>query len=153
MTVRLRARGNKFPIAIYPRVYFVMIYIFKLYVFEYTFSNFYILLCLFSIMFIRKSMKCWYRWELLIILILICWYRQGGTHMKMKRDFLCKERVKDAVIDCQSNVIFLNVFYHLDNTFKPYGPFCSSSFDMWALVCNRNALFNQLVRSTNRMST
>ena len=75
--------------------------------------------------------------------------------MKMKRKFLCKKRVKDTVIDCQSNVnrIFLNVFYHLDNTFRPYGPFCSSGFDMWALVCNQNAFFNRLVRSTSHMST
>ena len=46
---------------IYPKVNFVMIYIFEFYIFEYTFSIFYILLCLFSVMFIRKSMECWYR--------------------------------------------------------------------------------------------
>ena len=51
-------KENKFLMVINPKVHFVMIYIFEFYIFEYTFSNFYILLCLFSIMFIRKSMKC-----------------------------------------------------------------------------------------------
>ena len=35
-----RARENNFHIAIYPKVSFVMIYIFESYIFEYTFLNF-----------------------------------------------------------------------------------------------------------------
>ena len=54
----LRAMENKFGIVIYPKINSVMIYIFEFYIFEYTFSNFYILLCLFSIMFIQRSLKC-----------------------------------------------------------------------------------------------
>ena len=57
----LRTRKNKIGIVIYRRVYFVMIHIFKSYILECTFSNFYILLCLLSIMFIRKWIKYWYR--------------------------------------------------------------------------------------------
>ena len=38
-----------------------MIYIFEFYIIEYLFSNFYILLCLFLVMFIRKSIEYWYR--------------------------------------------------------------------------------------------
>ena len=57
----LRARENKFCLEIYPGVHFVMIYIFEFHIFEYTFSNFYILLYFFSVMCIRKSMKCLYR--------------------------------------------------------------------------------------------
>ena len=54
----LRTRENKFHVAIYPKVHFVMIYIFKFYIYEYTFSNLCIFLCLFSVIFIRKSMEC-----------------------------------------------------------------------------------------------
>ena len=55
----LRAGENKFHVAIYSKEHFVMIYIFKFYVFERTFLNFYILFfCLFSVMFARKSMEC-----------------------------------------------------------------------------------------------
>ena len=54
----LRERENKFQIAIYPKVHFAIIYIFEFCIFEYTFSSFYILLHLFSVMFIRKSMEC-----------------------------------------------------------------------------------------------
>ena len=39
-----RAREKKFHIAIYPKVSFVMIYIFESYIFEYTFLNFLVLI-------------------------------------------------------------------------------------------------------------
>ena len=54
----LRARDNKFHIVINPEVDFVMIYNFECFIFEYTFSNFYILLCLFPVKFIGKSIEC-----------------------------------------------------------------------------------------------
>ena len=49
--------------------------------------------------------------------------------MEWNVSFFVKQRVKDAVIDRQSlyrysnvNRLFLNVFYHLENTSVPYGP-------------------------------
>ena len=68
--------------------------------------------------------------------------------------------MRDAVTDRQSlyrysnvNQLFLNVISHLDNTSMPYHPFCHSDFDMHALVCKQDALFNQLVRNTGRRSS
>ena len=54
----LRARDSKFHFVINTKRHFVMIYIFELNIFEYTFSNFYILVCFFPVMFIRKSIEC-----------------------------------------------------------------------------------------------
>lgn len=48
----LRARDNKFHIVIYLKVHFVVICNSN-----FTFSIFYVLLCLFSIVFIQKSME------------------------------------------------------------------------------------------------
>ena len=62
----LRTRDNKFHIVIYLKVHFVVICNSN-----FTFSIFYILLCLFSIVFIQKSMEY-------------------VMYMKMKCNFFCK---------------------------------------------------------------
>ena len=66
----LKAREKKFHMVIYHKKHFVMIYIFEFHIFEYTFSNFYILLCLFWAIFIRKQWnfdmnktKVWRIWK------------------------------------------------------------------------------------------
>ena len=68
--------------------------------------------------------------------------------------------MRDAVTDRQSlcrysnvNQVFLNVISHLDNTSMPHDPFCRSNFDMHALVCKQNVVFNRLVRNTGRRSS
>ena len=77
----------------------------------------------------------------------------------MERSIFCKV-LRDAVIDLQSlykqsnvNRLLLNVIDHLENTSMPCGPFCTSSFDVRAWVCNQNALFNQLIINTGHRST
>ena len=75
--------------------------------------------------------------------------------MKMERKFFCKIKGEgcshwpsvivqmvqrnSAIFECYLS--FRQYFY------APYGPFCSSSFDVRAWACNPNALFNGLVRN------
>ena len=145
----LRPRENKFQIVIYPKIIskFCNDIHFRTLHFQYTFSNFYILLFLFSVMFLEKSMECWHRYE-------------GAAQMKMEHIFfsflffLIFNRgweIQSLTVSHQQillNRSFLNLLYHLDNTSMYYIPFCSSSFDVLTWVCNQNALFNQLLRNT-----
>ena len=136
----LRPRENKFQIVIYPKIHFVMIYIFELYILIHIFKLLHSPVFI-SVMFLEKSIECWHRYE-------------GVAQMKMEHIFfyflffLIFNRgweIQSLTVSHQQillNRSFLNLPYHLDNTSMNYIPFCSSSFDVLTWVCNQNALFN-----------
>ena len=75
--------------------------------------------------------------------------------MKMERKFFCKIKGEGCshwpsviVQMVQRNSAIFECYLSLRHYFyAPYGPFCSSSFDVRAWACNPNALFNGLVRN------